>query len=44
MPGGGDFASFFLPGGQSFVLKICPQGGILTEKVSGPAVSPGRGW
>ena len=29
MPGGGDFVSFF------------PGAGILTEKISGPAVSPG---
>ena len=26
-PGGLDFVSFFLPGGQSFALKSCPQGG-----------------
>ena len=43
MPGGGDFASFFRPGGRSFVLKSCPRAGILTEKISGPAVSRG-GW
>ena len=27
MPGGGDFVSFFRPGGQSFALKNCPWGG-----------------
>ena len=27
MPGGGDFVSFFRPGGRSFVLKSCPRGG-----------------
>ena len=27
MPGGGDFVSFFLPGGRSFALKSCPWGG-----------------
>ena len=27
MPGGGDSASFFRPGGQSFALKTCPRGG-----------------
>ena len=43
MPGGGDFVSFFWPGGRSFALKSCPRGGILTEKISGPAVSPGGG-
>ena len=41
MPGGGDFVSFFRPGGRSFALKSCPGAGILTEKISGPAVSPG---
>ena len=25
MPGGGDFASFFRPGGQSFARKSCPR-------------------
>ena len=43
MPRDGDFASFFWPGGQSFALKSFPRGGILTEKISGPGVSPG-GW
>ena len=33
MPGGGDFASFFRPGGRSFVLKSCPRVEILTEKI-----------
>ena len=42
-PGVGIFASFFQPGGQSFALKSCPRGGILTEKISGPGVSQG-GW
>ena len=27
MPGGGDFVSFFRPGGRSFALKSCPGGG-----------------
>ena len=27
MPGGGDFVSFFRPGGRSFELKNCPPGG-----------------
>ena len=27
MPGGGDFVSFFRPGGRSFALKNCPRGG-----------------
>ena len=43
MPGGGDFVSFFRLGGRSFALKSCPRAGILTEKISGPAVSPGGG-
>ena len=25
MPRGGDFVSFFQPGGRSFVLKSCPR-------------------
>ena len=41
MPGGGDFVSFFRPGGWSFALKNCPGVEILTEKISGPAVSLG---
>ena len=41
MPGGGDFILFFRPGGRSFALKNCPGAGILREKISGPAVSPG---
>ena len=40
MPGGGDFVSFLLPGGQSFALKSCPRAG---DFDSGPGVSPG-GW
>ena len=43
MPGGGDFVSFFRPGGRSFALKAVSGAGILTEKISGPAVSPGGG-
>ena len=43
MPGGGDFVSFFRPGGRSFALKSCPRAGILTEKISGSGVSPGGG-
>ena len=27
MLGGGDFVSFFPPGGGSFALKSCPRGG-----------------
>ena len=41
MPGGGDFVSFFRPGGRSFALKSCPRGGDFDGKISGPAVSPG---
>ena len=41
MPGGGDFVSFFRPGGQSFAIKNCPRGGDFDGKISGPAVSPG---
>ena len=43
MPGGENFVSFFRPGGRSFALKTVPGVGILTEKSSGPAVSPGGG-
>ena len=43
MPGGGDFVSFLRPRDWSFALKCCPRVGILTEKISGPGVSPG-GW
>ena len=42
MPGGGDFCFFFRPWGEDFALKSCPGGGISTEKISGPAVSPGE--
>ena len=42
MPGGGDFVSFFWPGGRSFALKSCPRG-VLTKKISDPAVSTGGG-
>ena len=41
MPGGGDFASFFRPGAGVLYWKSVPGAGILTEKMSGPAVSPG---
>ena len=41
MPGGGDFVWFFRPGGRRFALKAVPGAGILMEKISGPAVSPG---
>ena len=41
MPGGGDFCFVFSTGGRSFALKSCPGGGILTEKISCPGVSPG---
>ena len=41
MPGGGDFVSFFRPGGQSFALKSCPWGGDFDKKISGPGVSLG---
>ena len=37
---GGDFVSFFRPGGRSFALKSCPQGGDFDGKVSGLGVSP----
>ena len=33
MPGGGDFVSFFQPGGQSFALKSCPWGGDFDGKI-----------
>ena len=33
MLGGGDFVLFFRPGGWSFAVKSCPQGGILMEKL-----------
>ena len=41
-PGVGIFVSFFRPGGQRFAPKSCPGVGSLTEKISGPGVSPGR--
>ena len=43
MPGGGNFVSFFRPGGRSFALKSCPRGGDFDGKNSGPGVSPGGG-
>ena len=33
MPGGGDFVSFFRPGGQSFAMKSCPRGGDFDGKI-----------
>ena len=33
MPGGGDFVSFFRPGGRSFALKSCLRGGNFDGKV-----------
>ena len=44
MPGGGDLASFFRLGGGVLYWKAVPGVEILTEKISGPAVSPGGGW
>ena len=41
MPGGGDFVSFFDPGAEVLHRKTVPGAGIMTEKISGPAVSPG---
>ena len=41
MPWGGDFVSFFRPGGRSFALKSCPRGGDFDGKISGPGVSQG---
>ena len=44
-PGVGILFRFFQPGGRSFAMKCCPGAGILTEKISGPAVSlGGGGW
>ena len=40
MPGGGDFVSFFRPGGWSFAMESCPRGGDFDGKNSGPGVSP----
>ena len=40
MPGGGDFVSFFRPGGRRFPLKSHPQDGDFDEKNSGPGASP----
>ena len=39
MPGGGDFCFVFSTRGP----EVCPGTGILTEKISGPGVSPGGG-
>ena len=44
MPGGGDSVLFFPLVHRSLALKRCPRAGILTEKISGPGVSPGGGW
>ena len=44
MPGGGDFVSFFFDLGAGVLhWKAVPGAGILTEKISGPAVSQGGG-
>ena len=43
MPGGGDFVSFFQPGGRSFALKSCPQGGDFDEKHYWPGGQTGGG-
>ena len=43
MPRGGDFVSFFRPGGRRFALKSCPRGGDFDGKISGLTVSPGGG-
>ena len=43
MPGGGDFVSFFRPGGRSFVLKSGPGAGILTDKLVARRLARG-GW
>ena len=45
MPGDGDFVSFFFTRGPEFCTgKAVPGAGILTQKNSGPRVSPGGGW
>ena len=41
MPWGGDFVSFFRPGGQSFALKSCPRGGDFDGKNQWPGGQPG---
>ena len=43
MPGGGDFVSFFRPGGRSFALKNCPQGGDFDGKNWWPGSQPPGG-
>ena len=43
MPGGGDFVSFFRPGGRGFALKSCPRGRDFDGKNSGTRVSRGGG-
>ena len=43
MPLGGDFISFFPPGGRSFALKSCPRGGDFEGKISGPGSAWGGG-
>ena len=44
MPGGGDFVSFFLPGGRSFALESCPQGGDFDgKKLVTQGSAPGGG-
>ena len=41
MPGGGAFVSFFPPGGRSFALKSCSQGGDFDGKSEWPWGKPG---
>ena len=43
MPGGGDFVSFFRPGGWSFALKSCPLGGDFDKKIVARGSALG-GW
>ena len=43
MPGSGDFVSFFRPGGRSFALKSCPQGGDFDGKIVAGESSRGGG-
>ena len=46
MPGGGDFASFFLPGGRSYAPLSCPRSRNLDVKklVARQSVEGGGGW
>ena len=44
MPGGGDFASFFRPGGRSFALKSClPGRGFRRKKIVARGLAGGGG-